>query len=132
MGAYDWITGAAPKRSLENGAIFVSGAYPRKGPKDRLVQDFSFEFGKRLAKQEGSLVSGNGPTVGNSLINGIHEIKKSEVFQYIMLSPFKQHGTVEDMTHAERSQYFYHVRQNLISKANIIVFISGENLVKTD
>lgn len=130
MGAYEWITGAAPKRCLDNGALFVSGAYPRKGSQAKAVEQFSFEFGKRLAEREGSLVSGNGPTVGNSLINGIHSVKHSEVFQYIILSPFKQHGTVADMTHAERSQYYYHVRQDLIAKANIIVFLSGEKVGK--
>ncbi|ORY80397.1 hypothetical protein BCR37DRAFT_381067 [Protomyces lactucae-debilis] len=30
------------------------------------------------------------------------------------------------MTHAARSRYFYNVRQDLISKANIMIIISGE------
>lgn len=34
------------------------------------------------------------------------------------------------MTHAERSEYFYHVRTELISKANIVIFLSGEKLGK--
>lgn len=130
MGAYEWITGALPKRSLDNGALLVSGAYPRKGPKAKQVEQFAFEFGKRVAEREASIVSGNGPTVGNSLVNGIYSVKMGEVFQYCTIIPFKQHGTVEDMTHAQKSQYFYQVRQELISKANIIVIISGEKLGK--
>ncbi|CCG81922.1 protein of unknown function [Taphrina deformans PYCC 5710] len=130
MGAYDWFTGAAPKRCLDNGALLVSGAYPRKGPNIKAVEDFVVLFGKRAAEREASLVSGNGPTIGNALVAGIQTVKKSEVFQYISIIPFKQHGTVADMTHAERSEYFYAVRQELISKANIIVIVSGEKIGK--
>lgn len=81
-----------------------------------------------VAEREASIVSGNGPTVGNALVNGVQSVKKNEVFQYVCIIPFKQHGTVAEMTHAERSEYFHRVRQELISKANIVVVISGEKL----
>lgn len=60
----------------------------------------------------------------------MQSVKKNEVFQYVCIIPFKQHGTIANMTHAERSEYFYHVRTELISKANIVIFLSGEKLGK--
>lgn len=92
------------------------------------VEHFTFQLGKRVAEREASAVNGNGPTIGNALVNGIQSIKKSEVFQYVCIIPFKQHGTIAEMNHAERSEYFHRVRQELISMANIVVVVSGEKL----
>lgn len=64
------------------------------------MEEFANLLGRRAAEREALLVSGNGPTVGNALVAGIQAVKKSEAFQYICIIPFKQHGTVEDMTHA--------------------------------
>ena len=111
-------------------SVLVSGAYPRKGPKVRKVEQFAQLIARTIAERDGSVVSGNGPTIGNALVDGIRAVKGSETFQYITIVPFKQHGTVAEMTHSQRSEYFHHVSLDLISKANIVLFLSGEKMAQ--
>ncbi|BFZ55911.1 hypothetical protein PYCC9005_002952 [Savitreella phatthalungensis] len=132
MGVQEYLGFGGPKRALDNGSVLVSGAYPRRGPKVKQVEALAIQLARRIAQRDGSLVSGNGPVIGNALVEGLRQVKGSEAFQYITIVPFKQHGTVAEMTHSQRSEYFYQVRQDLISKANIMVFLSGEKMSATE
>lgn len=86
MGAYDWaIGGATIKKTLDLGSLMVSGAYPRSGPRAQQVEEMAQAFGVRIAEREASIVSGNGPTIGNALVSGLYSVKRSEVYQYICI-----------------------------------------------
>ena len=120
------------RRRVLRGTVFVSGAYPDDGSRERtLVLDTSRRLGEQFARRGIKVISGFGNAVGGALISGVLEGLQqngaADTDHALGLHPFPQ-----EVSGPERDRLYGSYREGMVRKAGVAVFVGGVAAAGTD
>ena len=120
------------RRRVLRGTVFVSGAYPDDGSRERtLVLDTSRRLGEQFARRGTKVISGFGNAVGGALISGVLEGLQqngaADTDHALGLHPFPQ-----EVSGPERDRLYGSYREGMVRKAGVAVFVGGVAAAGTD